>query len=392
MGDTLKVHLLDVGTARYGDSVLCQAGGTTILVDGGHRGDDVPADGFQPIHQQIADLLDTAPPVAIDLLVISHAHDDHIGCLPELIANGSLTVRWAYLPHPNVAWPAEAGEALLAAGPVLEALREEDLSDLSDDDLANAITSAGELRARYSAMLAALSSNGTTVVYHGADTTDLETEFAAANVSVLGPSLAQLYCARGRMTQVRKFVESVIAQPGGLALPETGLTGVTLYRTLYQTLASQGFGANGEPSRAGAAVNAQSAVVTVGPPGSRVLLAGDMQFSSPGGPPALNTYVADLWSTVIGGGPYQFAKLSHHGSENANPAGFPAELECGAFGVCTGSDGAGHPSPVVLTSMADAEVNWARTDTNGRSTITIESSGEVTIVVATGAINDSTDP
>ena len=39
----IKVHLLDIGSGdkhQYGDCVLCHFGGTSVLIDGGHRGDE----------------------------------------------------------------------------------------------------------------------------------------------------------------------------------------------------------------------------------------------------------------------------------------------------------------------------------------------------------------
>ena len=35
----LHIHLLDMGLTKYGDCLLIQGGGKTILVDGGHPGD-----------------------------------------------------------------------------------------------------------------------------------------------------------------------------------------------------------------------------------------------------------------------------------------------------------------------------------------------------------------
>src|SRR5688572_20312802 len=78
-----EIHLLDMGREEYGDATLCRFGRTTVLIDGGHRHDDHPADGHTPLQEQIGTLLGrSAPPYTVDLLVVTHAHEDHIGCLP----------------------------------------------------------------------------------------------------------------------------------------------------------------------------------------------------------------------------------------------------------------------------------------------------------------------
>src|SRR5207248_8287083 len=85
----MKIHLLDMGTRMYGDCVLVTHGGKTILIDGGHPPD---ADS---IRDQLKELLGKSPPFNIDLLVVTHCHSDHIGCLPTLIEDDVLTVKQA---------------------------------------------------------------------------------------------------------------------------------------------------------------------------------------------------------------------------------------------------------------------------------------------------------
>src|SRR5881296_2319032 len=90
------VHLLDVGVEEYGDSILCQFGDATIMIDGGHPSDQVGSEGHPSIPQQLGGLLgDSIPPFSVDLLIVTHAHLDHIGCLPSLVQNDLLHADWA---------------------------------------------------------------------------------------------------------------------------------------------------------------------------------------------------------------------------------------------------------------------------------------------------------
>lgn len=79
----MRVHLLDIGRSaghQYGDCILSQFGDASVLIDGGHRGDE------QLILPQLRRLLGQTSPVRVSLVVVTHPHDDHIGCLPGLIA------------------------------------------------------------------------------------------------------------------------------------------------------------------------------------------------------------------------------------------------------------------------------------------------------------------
>src|SRR6478672_13835938 len=135
------VNLLDVGTLPYGDAVLCEFAGKTVLIDGGHPGDDQPDADYAGITQQIQDILGHAPPFTVDLLVVSHAHLDHIGCLPALVAAGTLRASFALVSDPDLGWaratdggPMDAPPPALS--PLLAALREESLPDGIADDVA----------------------------------------------------------------------------------------------------------------------------------------------------------------------------------------------------------------------------------------------------------------
>src|SRR4051812_2357424 len=83
-----EVRLLDVGPNQYGDCILCRLGGKTILIDGAHPGDD-SSSAFVNIKKQLTALIG-APPFKVDLLVVTHTHIDHTGCLPTMVLKGDL--------------------------------------------------------------------------------------------------------------------------------------------------------------------------------------------------------------------------------------------------------------------------------------------------------------
>src|ERR1700694_2637987 len=143
---TFAVHLLDVGPEEYGDAIVCQFGDTTVLIDGAHpgnykdKGEDHPS-----IQAQIGDVMgQQEEPYSISLLICTHAHADHIGCLPALVEQNSIRPEWALVADPRLGWGHTAddrtSDALLAAPAgvrvLVAALREETLADASDEQIA----------------------------------------------------------------------------------------------------------------------------------------------------------------------------------------------------------------------------------------------------------------
>jgi len=82
MANPVSLHVLDVGSEIYGDSIVLRSGGKTILIDGAHPGDGDLITG------QLKDILGGDSPFDIDVLIVTHYHRDHIGCLPALIDEG----------------------------------------------------------------------------------------------------------------------------------------------------------------------------------------------------------------------------------------------------------------------------------------------------------------
>src|SRR6266853_3732933 len=140
------IHLLDVGAVDYGDCILCELPGANVLIDGGRptssratsdvvKGEDVT---HPPLQAQIKKKLGTAK-ASVDLLVVTHCHSDHMGCLPELVQKGDLSAKWALLSDPQLGYGISSDsdepppfEQMTASDQLWLALREETVYGFSD--------------------------------------------------------------------------------------------------------------------------------------------------------------------------------------------------------------------------------------------------------------------
>ena len=390
-GATPKVHLLDVGENAYGDSLLCELAGTTVLIDGAHP-ENYATRGIHPaIPDQIGQLLSRpAPPYHIDLLIVSHAHADHIGCLPKLVADGTITVTWAFVVDPDRRWgaPATAG-ASDAARLVANALQEEVQPPSSDATaLDRFITDTAALEPAYRKMLDDLRQAGTTVVRHGTDDpAALLGAFASIGLQILGPSVRQLNITAaalgGIATDAARAVDALLRQDASQGLAD-------VYRRLAWSTRSDAIQPDAQAG--GAMVNLQSSVVVFNVGNTRLLFNGDMQLASTGSSDqALTTEVEALVALIEAQGPFSFFKLSHHGSYN----GMDAQIFEGlhgtrVFGICGGEKSPSHPDPSILQLLSEATtdgVQWVRTDHNGQSSVTL--SDPPAVVVSRGTADDS---
>lgn len=102
----MEITFINVG---YGDAILVQSGGYTLLLDGGSA-QDSEFNGC-PHRIRAADYLMQMRIPAIDLLVISHIHEDHVCGLEEVLRR--IPVREIRIPYPPALF---AGERVFAPG------------------------------------------------------------------------------------------------------------------------------------------------------------------------------------------------------------------------------------------------------------------------------------
>jgi glyoxylase-like metal-dependent hydrolase (beta-lactamase superfamily II) len=398
------VHFLDVGEQEYGDCVLCQFGSISVLIDGAHTGDQHGTSAEHPgIPAQLAELLgQSEDQLEVSLLIVTHAHQDHIGCLPYLIKHGLLHAEWALVADPKLGWGRRRGEdavtspgdsvARIAAG-----LREEPLDPRTDRALIDQfLLDAVTLESRYKAMLDDLRSAGTRVVRYGRDDPrELVRAFREVGLQILGPTQEQLLaCAKLIEGGARDAAEVARAQRLGdiyatlVAGARNGRDADDLAIPALAPLRAEAIDAG----RGGkGAVNDQSLVIRFLVNGIKMLFTGDMQFEEPEvSSDVVLTEIKKLRHALEKDGPYDLVKLSHHGSYN----GFSEELlrEWGGTfvaGICAGENSTSHPNHRVLDVLNEnrSSVTWARTDRNGRSTFRGVKRGK-RISVTRGDLND----
>src|SRR5687768_10850693 len=122
---SMRAVFLDMGSRMYGDCVFIDLDGFTILIDGGHpqdfsSGANVPA--------QLKRITGNAK-INVDLLVVTHSHDDHVGCLPRMVEENLLSTKFALVSDPAHRWPADGDHDAVDLGPngrpLLDVLGEE---------------------------------------------------------------------------------------------------------------------------------------------------------------------------------------------------------------------------------------------------------------------------
>ncbi len=374
----VKVHLLDIGKGKghqYGDCLACQFGDKSVLIDGGHRGDE------ELVLSQLEAILKQTRPVRVSLIITTHPHDDHIGCLPELVEQGLLETDWALVCDPQYRWGKEGDtDSEFAVSDahvegIAEALLEHDRSELDDDELASFIDSVPSLKTRYRNMLKHLNKPGTTVVRHATDAAAEEKlleAFADVGLEVIGPSLEQLQeCFR--LVQ-EEWTDTIRAFDSTADVDLESAAGVA---NAYRSLVAGGFTDAPPPNRG--KINLQSLVTRFDYKGHRFIFAGDMQFAAPQvESQMLEDGVREMRKEIRARAPYAFVKLSHHGSYNAfNSKTMPDYGDTELFGICCGDFPGDHPNPSVLKLLDKNRdnIDWVRTDRNGLVSITFNPSG-----------------
>lgn len=367
----MRVAMLDMGNRKYGDATFCEIEGRTILIDGAHRGDELSSNRMTAsVPDQLKTLTGKTAPYHFDLIVVTHCHSDHIGCIPELVANGTVTTKWALLADPRMGFgvPLDQTFPITAATSherVATALNEEPLPDsASNDEVQALIDAAATLQERYAKVVEDLRDSGTEVIRYGRDPHYLlEREFESIGLKVLGPTVEQiLICAHRIECERRRKIDAA-------AEVSDASDEVALYRALVRRdHTDDDFWEDGS---VGSALNNQSIIMKIGRAEKAVLLTGDMQFASPG-MGGLQQLMSILRQSIVNAGPYAFVRLSHHGAANGTDAALLDSLpETTCYGISTGAGDAGHPAKAVLglLQIRSKRIEWARTDRNGRVTL-----------------------
>ncbi len=389
-----EVHFLDVGQEEYGDSILCRFGRTSVLIDGAHPGDQLGSPRHRSIPDQLRELLEQPDgPIKVSLLVVTHAHQDHIGCLPFLVANDLLHAEWALVADPGLGWGRPAGTD--AAPPstdsrvlhLVAGLREEVLGERTDDaTLAQFLMDAASLEAGYKKMLETLEGRGTHVVRYGRDDpADLLRTFRKIGLKVIGPSQAQLVLCADAIARATQ--DAVTAATDLLQRADAPGLPTDAYRLLVDDPQD----AIDASSRPGPAINLQSVVTRFNWRGAKLLFAGDMQFADPQlSDQNLRAEVLALRRAIQQDAPFDVVKLSHHGSDNAFSEETLRELKSTPLlGICAGEDSSAHPNPDTLRILDDNRdhVSWVRTDRNGLSSVRV-TADKNEVEIARGEVND----
>lgn len=404
--DRVEIHLLNEGQTAYGDCILCVFGGITVLIDGSHPGDDQPSDRIKrSIPEQLATLLgQSADSLQVDLLIVTHTHADHFGCLPELIQSASLKTEWAIVADPELGWGHGPGGVTDAAMDprvrrVIEYFRDDTTEDLPLSDAVTVLSDARPPQEEtYKAMVSELENSAKTVRYrdnqppNGATTQkDLVDHFAqlGLEINILGPSAEQLFlCADGlakSLQLVRDAAENAVKRHSA----ESDAVDV-LSALLSDT--------SRKPSRAGNFVNLQSLVTVFGFAGRKFLFSGDMQLIDPttefsNVPVAQKIYdgIAELRNKIADASPFDFVKFGHHGSHNANNFDLVQSMrDTVLFGLSLGEFSPDHPSSEVINGILTPlkqKIQWLRTDFNGLSSFFFDQNG-VRYQMEKGRIND----
>lgn len=382
----VSIYALDMGNQMYGDCLLVVSGKTSILIDGGHSSDFVGQKGFDSIPAQLETVLGP-PPFEVSLLVVTHCHADHIGCLPRMVSEGLLQPRWALVADERIGFGRGVGELdmfadmPLAAQGVLAALREEDRTGMDEEELSEFLLDAATLESKYKTMLEQLTDANTRVVRYGRDDhSALVAAFADVNLQILGPTVDHLVLCAEAIAKATKAARDELTTR---YLTDSFADAIDVYRALTKA-PWDAVPLLDRPGK-GAAINDQSIILTVGTGERKALLVGDMQLAK-AEVSGLAPHMADLRMRIATEGPYKFFKLPHHTSYNGVDEIVLKELSYPKFLVHTGGrNDAGHPdkgSLQMLEELSDS-IEFARTDRHGL--IRYDLSGKFTVA---GDLND----
>lgn len=403
-----KYYLLDMGGEQYGDCILCVFDDKTVLIDAGHPSDFDGQEGYDSIPDQIAAILGTEPPFNLTLLVVTHAHNDHIGCLPKMIDADTINPEFALVADPDLGFPPGYRDAIdgvdalddptaLAVQRVVAALSEEDHSLLSDAALESFLDATSTLGMRYRSMLAKLGRSGTKIFKWGVDDptglVPIYEALAGTGFDVIGPSVPHLKICRDQTIAYAKTARDALLE----GIEETkarGQDAAFSAASLYRAAVEPGVSSDVLLDRKGqgSSINCQSIVLKFGDGDRKVLLAADMQFHDPE-VDGLDEEMADLRRKVVAAGPYKFVKTTHHTSYNGIDPELWNELGKPPLMVhCGGLRDAKHPEPGALNAFKELarQITFARTDHNGQISVDPRQDDRDAITISRGRYNDFT--
>lgn len=386
----MEIHLLDVGTREYGDSIIVHNDEKRILIDGAHKGDSAL------LKKQMKAIFKEGGPYHFDLLIVTHLHDDHIGCLPELVKNGDITAAKCLLMDPGYRWKEAAHDSVLSNNALVDALLEEDHSFLSDSELEDFIDGSGKLVDRYSEMVAKLKTDSDKVMmFKGVDAHNykpLETEFSSLGLKILGPTKKHLQITKdtllGLVDTLTDLVESA-------SFVDSATNNMDRYRKLYSGGVTDSAFAMDAVKNKGS-INDESIVLTFKSKGANswsAFLAGDMQFAVPE-VEGLDGEMKKLLDKADENS-YDFIKTSHHTSYNGlSEEMLDKWIQQGTefYGHSGGLYDAHHPEPGVLDALKDRKDNitFVRTDRNGLIKVANDENGVLSLWVTKGEVNTFT--
>jgi beta-lactamase superfamily II metal-dependent hydrolase len=350
--------ILDMGDVEYGDCIYLEVNGLTMLIDGAHPGD---FDKGANIRSQLKKL--RKEPFEVDLLVVTHSHNDHIGCLPEMIKNKKLKAKFALVSDPDHRWGKPGGQDALGldaqARSVLDVLGEE-LPPPDSPNFAAAVDAGVTLEKRYRDMIEALKNANTKVVRYRTDPLKPITDLLKGKgVEILGPTKKHLEICAKALTAAQH--DAVAALRDALGRDATMSTADSVRSILEDSQDAL------DAAKVKGAINDLSIVMMVKLGNDKVLLPGDMQFAD-AEVTGLETEMKKLVTKVAKKGPYKVVKLAHHTSyngwdEDLHRTILPAEILVHSGGRIDED----HPEKKTLEMMEDfsAGHTFLRTDRNG---------------------------
>jgi hypothetical protein len=287
-----------------------------------------------------------------------------------MVTNDVIHARWTLVADPDLGWGILGGDATQPDGPAISMvtrLREEPIEDTDDDISLALLSDSVGLEQQYRTMLNDLTAAGTTVVRYGNDDTDaLLGAFEPIGLSILGPTKNQLQiCATaisGGTTAIDEALTRSSPRVRGGRRTRCDVVGDRPYRPIMNPPATIAETDGADPLVAAASASAtsvprssQSMVLLTQTSGGKALFGGDMQFADPGvSADGLQEELDALRSEIAKHAPFDFAKLSHHGSSNAFDRSV-MEQWAGTryFGICAGEKSvADRPRPSWICSRA----------------------------------------